>query len=368
MSNASNAFFKRLYRDEQGAVYILMGFAIILLIGVVGIGIDLGTTTMLKTRAQNASDAAAIAAALAPSGDNAGREQIARRYIGLNYPDNYLGSDFTANRASIAIDGNNIRVDTNNVTRNPDLVQVIEVNKLSTRAAAEVQSEPSVSGDLRDLVLVMDASGSMADDVNGNSNPPPKIEGAKTAASLIIDQILCNAAVVGSRIGWIDYSAQCNNSEIGSACTPQIRQLPLSGACGSVRDQLRTYSPRATTNGADAMRVAASLMSASRPNVVRAVIYMTDGINNSYNGVFYGDNDSRANNPALAICDQLKAQGIIVYGIAYSADAINADVIKRCATDPDPANGYYFYAPDEVAITNAFAQITQSIKKIRLTR
>lgn len=359
---------KKLIRDEQGAVYILMAFAIVLLIGVVGIGIDLGTTTMLKTRAQNASDAAAIAAALSPINDNRAREQIARRYIGLNYPDNYLGSDFTANRATILVDGNNIRVDTNNLSRNPDIVQVIDVNKLSTRAVAEVRNEPSVSGDLRDLVLVMDSSGSMADDVNGLSNPPAKIEGAKAAASLIIDQIICNAPLVGSRIGWVDYSAQCNDSTIGSACTAQINQLPLSGSCGSLRNQLRSYSPRAATNGADAMRVAASLMSAARPNVVRAVIYMTDGINNSYNGVFYGDNDSRANNPALAICDQLKAQGIIVYGIAYSPDAINADVIKRCATDPDPANGYYFYAPDEVAITNAFRQITQSIQKIRLTR
>lgn len=358
----------RLLRDEQGAIFILMAFAIALLIGVVGIGIDLGTTTILKTRAQNAADAAALAAALADGANASERESIATRYIGLNYPDNYLGSDFTARRATITVEGNNIRVDTNRLTRNPDLVQVVDVNQLATRAIAQVRNDPSVSADVRDIVLVMDASGSMADDVNGTSNPPPKINGAKAAASTIIDQILCNAPVAGSRMGWVDYTAECHDPTIGAPCTPAINQLALSGACGSLREQLRNYNPRAATNGADAMRIAESLMSAARPQVVRAVIYMTDGINNSYNGVYYGDNDARANNPALAICDRLKAQGIVVYGIAYSADAINADVIRRCATDPDPANGYYFYAPDEVAIKSAFAQITASLKKIRLTQ
>jgi hypothetical protein len=61
---------------------------------------------------------------------------------------------------------------------------------------------------------------------------------------------------------------------------------------------------------------------------------------------------------------RLKAQGILIYSIGFSANAQNAQILRDCASAPD----YYFYAPDSTTLQDAFQQIVTSIKKIRITR
>jgi Flp pilus assembly protein TadG len=351
--------WRKFCRDTSGSVMIYMGFALIILVGVVGVALDFGTSSMIHTRMQNAADAGALAGALANgNADDTSRAQIARRYFALNYPDNYLESNVSAANVSVQANGVNVVVDTGRVSRDTKLVGVIDIPEVATGASAEVGNFGSTTSQIRDIVLVMDASGSM----RGG-----RIQGAREAADLLITDILCTDPN-GSRLGWVDYTADCSGGTGANICSPDLSTLALTNSCASLRSQLSRYRDKNRTNGGDAMEAAETLIAAARTDVVRAVVFMTDGLHNVYRTTGYNDNAAGANAPVEAACSRLKAQGILVYSIAYSQDARASQSMKNCATDPNPDNGYYFYAPDAESLKVAFKQISTSIKKIRITR
>lgn len=365
--------FKDFLRDEQGSVFIFVGLAIIVLLGVIGIALDLGTQGMIKTRMQTAADAAALAGAIPEDATPAEREAIARRYFALNYPDNYQQTDLTAQNVGITVNDQTVLVDTDTRRRKADILPVVGINTIQTRAVSEVQNTGSSLSTIRDITLVMDASGSMGDALPSGTT---RIVGARDAAHVIVDAILCDNPGSGSRIGWVQYSSQCDWDAPNQNCVNSTQSLALSGSCPALGSSISSYEPIAWTNGAEGLERAEALMGAARPNVVRAVVYMTDGLNNVYgsrNYCPYGNTTCRgtfhegsalADAPALEACNRLKAQGVIVYGVSFSEDAVSADVVRNCASGPD----YYFYAPDEVALKEAFENILVSIRKIRITR
>ncbi|MBA4274723.1 MAG: hypothetical protein C0436_03610 [Alphaproteobacteria bacterium] len=368
---------QRFIRDEHGSVFIFVGLAIVVLLGVVGIAIDLGTQGMIKTRMQNAADAAALGGAVADGVTDAERERIARRYFALNYPDRYQGTDLTAANVGITTSGDTVLVDTNARSRKADIVQVVGVENITTRAVSEVRNTGSSSAEIRDVTMVMDASGSMnttVDAVGGvDGTGPIRISEARTAANTLIDEMLCKNPTRGNRIGWVKFSRFCN-SEVD--CADLTQSLPLSASCSALTSQVSSYNGQGATNGAEGLERAEALMGAARPNVVRAVIYMTDGLNNVYGNYNYcwtteqaascidGQGSPLADVPARDACSRMKAKGILIYGISFSQDARNAQVVRDCASGPE----YYFYAPDGVALQQAFRDIITSIKKIRITR
>ena len=366
-------FLKRFTRDERGSVFIFVGLAIIVLVGVVGIALDLGTQGMIKTRMQNAADAAALGGAVADGVSDAERAQIARRYFALNYPDNYQETDLTAANVGITTSGDSVLVDTNMRSRRADLVQVVGVDRIQTRAVSEVQNAGSSTATIRDITLVMDASGSMLETL---PTGPIRIMAARDAARVIVDEVICDAPASGSRIGWVKYSSSCDFDAPNQNCNNLTSSLALSASCSDLNNELSAYNPLNWTNGGEGMERAENVMATARPNVVRAVIYMTDGLNNVHgttNYCPYGNTTCRgvhldgsplADAPALDACNRLKAKGVLIYGVSFSEDAIDADVIRACATGPD----YFFYAPDEVTLKEAFRSILTSIKQIRITR
>lgn len=364
---------RRFIRSEDGSVFIFVGLAIVVLMGVAAIAIDLGTQSIIKTRMQNAADAAAVGGAVADNVDNAQRMAIARRYFALNYPDEYLGTDLTAANVGITTSGDSVLVDTNMRQRKADLLPIIDRNTIEMQAVSEVQNTGSSQADIRDITLVMDASGSMGYEMGDAS----RIIYAKQAARVVIDEVLCAHPGSGSRIGWVQYSSQCNDGAgtvNGTQCVDVSEWLALSGSCNALRSQLNRYVERSATNGAEGLERAETLMGAARPNVVRAVVYMTDGRNNTYRDTDYcrtftdpgcvGDYSPMADVPARQACNRLKASGILVYTVSYSPDAQHAQIMRDCASGPD----YYFYAPDAVTLKSAFQQIVTSIKRIRITR
>ncbi len=368
---------RRFARDERGNVFIIVGLAIIILVGVVGVALDMGTGGMIKTRMQNASDAAALAGAIEPDGTpNGTRENTARRFFALNYPDNYAGTDLKASDVSITANEKNVLVDTNERRRDADVVQVLGINEIKTRATTEVANIGSANTGPYDVTLVMDASGSMGEAVTGGYGGTPRLALAKNAAKILVDQLLCDAAP-GNRIGWVDYSTEDTTSSCSTPdnCVPVINSVALSGSCAQVSSTLNNYRTGQFTNAGDGLERAEQVIATGRPNAIRAVVYLTDGLNNVYQSHHYCWGDARsqcrlgvgsplADAPALAACQRLKDRGILVYGIAFSQDAQSADVVRNCSSGPD----YYFYAPDAVALQDAFKQIVTSIKSIRITR
>lgn len=103
----------------------------------------------------------------------------------------------------------------------------------------------------------------------------------------------------------------------------------------------------------------------------RVVILMTDG----YNTLFadpdgwhsaIGENaakQSATDNATQELCTKIKADGIILYTVAFAVDKPGIkQILQQCATD----GGKYFDASDTTGLSNAFAKIGASLQGVRL--
>ena len=63
MVNSLKSFYKRILRKEQGAIIVLTALLLPVLLGFMGLGVDVGNLYIHKTRLQNIADAAALAGA-----------------------------------------------------------------------------------------------------------------------------------------------------------------------------------------------------------------------------------------------------------------------------------------------------------------
>ncbi len=125
------------------------------------------------------------------------------------------------------------------------------------------------------------------------------------------------------------------------------------------------------------------------PLMDKAVVILTDGDNNLYNGhAPSGDTDysgyqrlsagrlgttnrstarTRLNDRTLATCNAMKAEGIVIYAITFevannsSGDAIR-DVFRACATTP----GHYFDSYDGSGLATAFRTIGAQLSNLRI--
>jgi hypothetical protein len=65
-------------------------------------------------------------------------------------------------------------------------------------------------------------------------------------------------------------------------------------------------------------------------------------------------------------CDFVKAQGVIVYGIAFEAPPVGQTAIRKCSTDPE--RGSRYFAADGPEIQTAFQTIAANISMLKLTQ
>ncbi len=84
----------------------------------------------------------------------------------------------------------------------------------------------------------------------------------------------------------------------------------------------------------------------------------------TYNDAKYNRvNGSTKDTRTKAVCDAAKAQGIVVYTIAFEATSGGKTVLKDCAS----SDSHYFDV-DGLDIVDAFSSIASSIRKLRLTQ
>lgn len=69
----------------------------------------------------------------------------------------------------------------------------------------------------------------------------------------------------------------------------------------------------------------------------------------------------------LALCNKIKAQGIIIYAITFGADSASSAAqqsMLACATDAN----HYFHAPDNATLQQTFGQIAGGLSELRLVK
>jgi Flp pilus assembly protein TadG len=113
----------------------------------------------------------------------------------------------------------------------------------------------------------------------------------------------------------------------------------------------------------------------------KAMILMTDGTNTMSREIYtaYGwldDNHlgttsettavTKLNNKTTAICNAMKAKGILIYTIVFGNDSSTSskNLMKNCASETD----FYFFSPSSDALKTAFKAIGDSLSKLRISR
>ncbi|MBN8543548.1 MAG: pilus assembly protein [Alphaproteobacteria bacterium] len=116
------------------------------------------------------------------------------------------------------------------------------------------------------------------------------------------------------------------------------------------------------------------------PLMNKAVIIMTDGENvyGNTTRTSYGyitDNRLGTTSTSVApdrlddrlaqVCESMKAQGILVYTVAFDAPGANIEtLLENCATNPD----YFFNSPTAADLSAAFNAIGDSLSNLRVSR
>lgn len=72
---------------------------------------------------------------------------------------------------------------------------------------------------------------------------------------------------------------------------------------------------------------------------------------------------STMNNRLLNLCNQAKAQGVVIYTVAFEAPTLGQNLMRSCASSSNHA-----FDVDGLDIRSAFASIATSIRKLRLTQ
>ncbi|HKP23225.1 MAG TPA: TadE/TadG family type IV pilus assembly protein [Dongiaceae bacterium] len=113
----------------------------------------------------------------------------------------------------------------------------------------------------------------------------------------------------------------------------------------------------------------------------KAMILMTDGNNTMSREIYtaYGwldDNHlgttsettavTKLNNKTTAICNAMKAKGVLIYTIVFGSGSNTAskNMMKNCASETD----FYFFSPSSDALKTAFKAIGDSLSKLRISR
>jgi hypothetical protein len=148
--------FRRLLRDQRGALMAIVGLAIIPLFAAVGLAIDTGRGYMLKSKLSYAIDAAGLAAGRAFETDN--RLEDAMMFFEANFPTGYMNSELLPGSPDVDFDdANNQIIIQASATMPTHFMRIAGVPDVTVSARTVIQRQ------LRgmELVLVMDNTGSM---------------------------------------------------------------------------------------------------------------------------------------------------------------------------------------------------------------
>lgn len=388
-----------LLRSDDGTFAVFSVFVFVAMLMVAGLAIDLMRYENERLRIQGVADRAVLAATtirstdgatVMPVGDDTPTpEDILLSYFAAEGLTNQLGSNY-----SIVDTGGSRTITVAPAATVPSLfMRLLGVDSFATVAPAQA-TESLGSATFLDVVMVLDVSGSM--------NGQQKLGAMQNAASQLTHSLLDDAAPGMVSVSLVPYdtwvlpptgllsyftnisgSGACNdwtvwNSVLDTLTMPTVRRNCNTAEWRTVRpflgdadvaegyiDDLRASNTTSIDLGIrygallldPSIRPAISNMIANgdidaafegrpfdwdRPNVMRAVILLTDGDNCC--GERYSTNTQDSN--AVDVCEAMKENGIVVYAIAYQAPQRGVQLMQNCASSD---NHYFSTTADEIA-------------------
>lgn len=209
-ANNGQGFLKRLRADKAGNTFMLVAGAIIPLTGMIGAGVDVSRSYLVKSRLQQACDAGTLAGRKVMAGGtyDSTAQAAAQSYFRNNFVSGSFGSETSTFTTSLDADSN---VMGSASTRLPMTVMQIFGNQYAD-IAVTCNAKMEVSN--TDVMFVLDVTGSMADCPDGSScggGAGSKIAGVKQAVVDFYD-ILGDASssTAQLRYGFVPYASSVN--------------------------------------------------------------------------------------------------------------------------------------------------------------
>ncbi|MGQ0588724.1 MAG: pilus assembly protein [Sphingosinicella sp.] len=181
-------FLASLTRDTRGNTLAIVAAALLPLTAMVGSGVDMSRAYMAKTRLQSACDAAALAGRRVMQNDtmNSTVSDEARRFFAFNFPQGlYNTASFTPDVSRPS--SGTVRV-TASTTIPTTIMRMFGFNTLPLDATCDA----ALNFVNTDIMLVLDVTGSMDRDINGNytpANSQKKITALRDAVMALYDEL-----------------------------------------------------------------------------------------------------------------------------------------------------------------------------------
>ncbi|MFQ5617799.1 MAG: pilus assembly protein TadG-related protein [Rhodospirillales bacterium] len=211
--NGITRLARRLRVDRRGAIAVFLAFAIVPMIGFVGIATDTARAYLVKSRLSSALDAAALAGGLAMFKRT--RDADIQMYFNANFPPGYMdstvsGPQITADPASETI------TLTASATIPTSFMRVFGHETISVTGMAEATRKMTAL----DVVLAIDMSGSMNSSAAGGGT---RIAAARRAATDLINILFgSDSSKARLNIGLVPWNGKVNVTIDGTVFDPAL--------------------------------------------------------------------------------------------------------------------------------------------------
>ena len=395
--------------DRQASVVVLLGIAIVPVLGIVGLAADAGRAYLVQSRLSQAVDSAALAGGSAITA--AHRDEDINKYFLGNFPSGYLDSTLEPLTISVNQIQGTVEV-TARASVPTSFLKILTIDQVTVSARSVVNR--AVRG--MELAMVLDVTGSMSG---------TKIDALKTAAKSLLDILYGEQETVDDFwVSVVPFAARvniepndswmvgppdpwngCGDSRSGTNATddsppsvelfpeysptvtgwrppdygcPEISMLPLTAEKSTIKAKLdaleafgntrtdvgmvwgwRSISPqwRGVWPGDPTLPLDydAALMD-------KVVIIMTDGENTPW---LTGDGltQEETNNQLAQQCTDLKDLGVKIYTITFQAPSSLDPLFEACASDPSK----HFISPSNQDLENAFIAIGTELSNLRIS-
>ena len=408
-------------RDRGGNFGMMTALIAPLLLAVGGVSVDVANMLMTKNQLQDATDAAALAAASAlvsdAKPDIEEAKAIARKFLkaqmaatsSADVPGEAVGTMAAAGSTSTAPSWDDVNTSEVVITETPNgkkgkSFQVSVANKhllqfnamtrllgkdsieLETRSTADSATE---SKNAISMYLVLDRSGSMAwktDTVDtsrprcinwtasnwGNSN-------VRATSPCYVDKITTLKSAVEklfTPLAKMDPGNEYLRAGAASYNDRQDRASKLTWGTKNASAHVQGLDATGGTDSSSAFAAAVEELLLDGENEAhlakngqtpeKYIVFMTDGENTSYNGKTSPRDQEKADAVTKAACTTAKNNGIAIFTVAFMAPQRGKDLLKACATSPD----HYKEADDAAALVSEFEKIGQKAAAMiaRLTK
>ena len=388
------AILKRFADDRGGNFGIITAIMLPVLIGAGGISIDVSNMMLSRRNLQEATDAAALAAATSLARDSSATADSAKKLAidfvkgqmanSVSGPilDDIAKSTIATITTTTTSDGKryDIKVASNYTLSLTPFMSIFGRTNTPIAANSATTSGISQTKSALSMTLVLDESGSMLANTGDKILPETscqqydtggspikakypcyvkKIDALKTAANLLLDQLDkadSKAKYVRTNaIAWSSSIQDSNAFNWGTAKTRTevINTMSAGGGTESYAPMKRAYENLNTTGSGSESKIQSD---AGNSKLTKYIVFMTDGSNNSTLSDDYTE----------TVCDSAKSAGIKIYSIAFMAPTRGQQLLSYCASGAD----YYFKAESMGDLLNAFKAIGEeaSANKTLLTQ